>query len=710
MKRLILALLTAAVGASAGLSISFYRYANWGPQRVFAGRSYLYHIGYMWGFDATCDAATNTCFSPDYTPDATVGLWPDPDQTPPGGIQNQPLQWRKPQYQAVNIGTNGNAAGHWNLQTCAALSAGVCSNRNGAAISQVTITSTAAIHFYIGSGGPATTFNAYLHHPVNWPAGTKFTYYQASSVQIHCMYSTAAVNPADNWRWSAGCAEVSIPSNIVPGTYHVGWEFCTDPAGTQGCQQLLYDIVIEAPPTMELTPPAPVALPSIYDTPTLCLSDTVAGTQQAGSNCSFVSLATTNYNNHGASFWCTHPENPDLTIELNSSGPLPIPHWLEMNISGGVEDYHTGSLGYYYDAPRTWYSAARWFNQPKWENCGRAVASRYSQVGPGVQGFPPDRSSRLGTGNSQDVLGSYQNYFNPGYYASVHSGVNDFFPHGILMGLSRWNGGKYSDVNTWTPNQWQPAMKNELSNQMKFEIWPQDGGNDISDGRVTGYPAQVVFSYASTGEPQTNTSGGVTTLTPFGANYQRYVTSLLSWVLTLGQPDGTQATTNRNWGHVGTQPYMATSSAGDAVVMYWERTHDPAMAKAMKYMLDTLATTYDWTQHTFPQMTAPQGMFCDGYSYTDPNLQWYAEDGAIMTQCMLPDYRDIVGLESWVYAWFWRNWGGDIYRQIADDTFTYSLIGSEGGSAGYRYKPKAYYQNNRHYYQYLHYRLGYSGY
>ncbi len=99
------------------LTIDHHKYmGSYGPQRMLAGYTHIYHLDPMWSFTATCEPVSNTCYSAGYTPDGSERFYVSPDvNPPPGGIQNQPLQLLYPVYKAMNIGTNGNAPGHWNI-------------------------------------------------------------------------------------------------------------------------------------------------------------------------------------------------------------------------------------------------------------------------------------------------------------------------------------------------------------------------------------------------------------------------------------------------------------------------------------------------------------------------------------------------------------------------------------------------------------------
>src|SRR5436309_716509 len=129
--------------ATAAAFLAVYRYSSSGPEQMMAGTNHIWRAQVAWAFDAVCDSVTNTCSSSDYTPTSADGFVPDPDQTMPGGVQNTVYELSRPIYKATNIGTNGNAANHWNL----------FQNRNaGPAPVQVTLTSSATIRFYLTWG------------------------------------------------------------------------------------------------------------------------------------------------------------------------------------------------------------------------------------------------------------------------------------------------------------------------------------------------------------------------------------------------------------------------------------------------------------------------------------------------------------------------------------------------------------------------------
>ncbi len=692
MRRLFAILLFVVGVAEAAPKLATYRYASWGfgPEHMYAGYNYIWKPAITWAFDATCDAATSACTSADYTPSSTDVFTPDPDTTPPGGVQNAVLEFKRPTYKAVNIGANGNAPGYWNLFQATA--------KNGTTAKQVVITSTATTRFYILSG-----YQVYpqMRRPVGWPTGVSFTYWSATTVETGCLSSGPVTNPSGYTIWptlSSGvlkCAEVFIPASTTPGAYTVGWEWCLD-TSANGCVQLLVSIVIDAPPQMTYATPAPVPMPTIYDQPTLCLSNIVTGTTVAGSNCSFTHLASGGAEQNGAAHWCQDRINPDTTLEAANY------FIMFSNTGGGAQS--TG-LGFYYDAPRTYYHIAKWFNDPTWENCGRAVAARAAQIGPGAANWPGEGLG-VGTANgTSSILGRYKNNSTPGYYASLHSAaqMNNSFPRGMEMGLSRFNGGKYSP--TLVPDAWNTEMKNEIWNMIYYNGFSGftanvGGGYGISDVRTTAYNFDGYTSFRTTGEPLYKMVGATPTLTAFGWHYQKSADALASMLLMFSQAGGESG---NNWGRIGTQTWMLMGPAVESAINYWEQTREPRMAMAIKGILDVVITQYDWTQHAMPWVNAPKGVFCGG-NLADRTADelWY-NDGSLGS-CGVPAYPELDGMSSYAFAWYWRYFGGDSYRALADEMFTYSLIG-DASSLAYRYKPKPYYQNSKYWYEYLRYRL-----
>ena len=101
-----LTLVFAAV-AIAAPKVGLYRYSSQVPERMFPGYTQIAWLAPAWEFDVTCDATTSACTSPDYTPAGSDVFTPDPNVTPPGAVQNAFIEWHKPVYKAVNIGTTG---------------------------------------------------------------------------------------------------------------------------------------------------------------------------------------------------------------------------------------------------------------------------------------------------------------------------------------------------------------------------------------------------------------------------------------------------------------------------------------------------------------------------------------------------------------------------------------------------------------------------
>jgi hypothetical protein len=456
--------------------------------------------------------------------------------------------------------------------------------------------------------------------------------------------------------------------------------------------QLLWSITIEAPPVLAYAPPAPVAMPSIYDQDTTCLSNVQAGTLYAGTNCSWKHLASGGAEQHGASYWCTDRSNPDTTIEAAG-------YWFGFSAVGSSQQ-NTG-LGWFYDAPRVWYHTAAWLNDPLWENCGRAVAARYAQTGPGAPGFA---GSTLGLTTS--TLGPYQDQGYPNYYLGIHAPATEWalFPKGMEMGLSRFNGGKYS--SSWVPNRWNASMRNEIYNQI---IWGIPGGMSTGAGydvlltRETGYSLEPLLSYRAAGEPRYKMVGTTPTLTSFGWHYQKQADAVASYLLMLAQPGGESG---NNVGKYAGQSWQEAGPLIEAAIGYFEQTREPRMAKAISYVLDKIKSQYDWTQHAMPWVTAPKGPFCSGNGLSDPLTKWYDGDG-LLGNCLDNGgiYPEMDGMAAYAFAWRWHYFGDDSDRAMADEMFTYALIGDYRSNESYRYRPKVWYQQQKHIFEYLHYRL-----
>jgi hypothetical protein len=702
----------ALLGGSAqgALKVANYRYWTNGPERMFAGYTYQWFLSFTWAFDATCYASTDPthpsmCTSADYTPDADDQIVPDLDQTPPGGVQNLAIEWHYPTYKVVNIGTNGNPAGYWNLfQT----------RTTGAVGQQVTITSTATTTFYLRSG---IGTKMQVKRMVGWPAGTggattHIIYYDPPGCLARAYPPT--VDPVGYYALNPGasnyitCIEISIPTTATPGVYPAGWEVCIDTAGN-GCTTFLWSLTIEAPPVLKLSTPAPVAMPAIYDQPTPCQGNLVTGAEQAGTNCSFTHLASGGAEQKGASHWCTDRVNPDTTLEAAG---------YYIGWSATMTANQVTGLGWYYDAPRVWYHTAAWFNDPLWENCGRAVAARYAEVGPGASaptytgfaGFPLNLQA---IPDNKALLGPYGNTM--GDYQTTHAQATlwALFPRGMEIGLSRFNGGKYS--STWVPNSWNASMRNELRTQASivsaFDATttgqPVDAGWLPSMARENGYLLEPIISYRNSGEPLYKMVGTTPTLTPFGWHYFKRADGLASYLLTLSQP-GTP--TGNNQGRVGNQTWQIVGPLLESAINYYDQTHEPRMGMAIKYVLDIVQSQYDWTNHQMAHGNSPEGSFCGGSYLSNPTYAWYVGGGPALGgggigPCMSGYLPEMDGMGAYAFAWAWKlGLGDDSYRQLADEMFKYGLIGSVAGPS-YRWNPKAYYQMTKYQWEYLRHRL-----
>jgi hypothetical protein len=448
-------------------------------------------------------------------------------------------------------------------------------------------------------------------------------------------------------------------------------------------------------------------LPAIFDSTvtTYCQSNIAAGTTTAN-NCNWQTLATGSAQN-GATHWCTDRVNPDTTLEAAS-------YWLGFSYVGTSNQ--TTGLGWFYDAPRTWYHAAAWFNDPLWENCGRAVAARYAETGPGAAGFG---GWYLGFSSVPAMLGPYQDLYTGSqwaYYLTIHAPATEWalLSKGIEMGLSRFNQGKYSP--TWVKNSWNSQMRNEILNQINYSATggglAQNGvGYSIADARSSAYSLDPYLSYRAAGEPLYKMVGTTPTLTNFGWHYTKQADAVASMLLMYTQPGGESG---NNLGHVGTQTWMLMSPVLEAAVNYWEQTREPRMAKAIKYVLDQVAAQYDWTNHAMRWVTAPKGLSCSGNGTTDPTTKWYDNGGLGVCSTDPGEYPELDGRAAWAYAWYWSQFGdvtftgsdsnSHTYRALADEMQTYALIGDISGP-GYRWNPKAWYEVQRSVYDYLHYRL-----
>lgn len=748
----LLRLLVAGAGLSCLLSgqltLDFMRYKSYGPERVFAGHPVIYELLHAsWSFDATCSGTT--CTSAGYLPAGDEILVPDDWVTPPAGMQNARLYGGWPKYRPVNIETNGNGPNTWSLAQCACTAVGgyctqtasftttaghsqtcgVFNNFGGASTSFtpqiVNLASAATIHFYVSTGGPPLT--AVFHGAFNWPANTTMTYFYPTTVPRNCMFTVTPVAIGNNFLYSPGyitCVRVSIPASTTPQVYSgVGWEVCTDTTYTS-CKRLEFDISVEAPPTMEQTPPAVIPpLDSSYDQPTNCQNNS-GGSAVAGTDCSFKNITSgprsdvpNHQYEHGLDWWCNSTSaygNPDSGLELATP-----PRYLDFVAAPNnqTSTFTTpGFVGFFYDGARVYYGMARWWNNPAFENCARAIASRYADQGPGVSGAQITYFAKYGL--IGPGLGNYNCLStNSSCMLSVHGGndVWNAIPKGIEMGLSRWNGGQYSD--TWVPSKWQATMNQELFNTMWWLYgytagtgFGINGGYYSFDLRSNGYPVNVTQSYLNTGAAMYKTTGAsgnrVTSYTPAGQTYWYQAESELSSYMLITQSDTTRTATNRNIGRVGVQPYMAMSSAADSMVEYWERTHDPAVPKVIGDFLTFIQPYYDTVNHAMPGITTGTGPWCGGLLAEVPAASlWYQDQSTVTVGgCLTSYYTNLSGMYAWLFAWYWRHWGNDSFRATADEMFKFSYIMPV---SQLRDSAKNNYENGRHWIQFLRYRMGY---
>ena len=95
-------------------TLNYTRWGQFGPQQVFPGYTLLFTMRPVYSITFSC-STDNTCFSADYTPDGSEQFLPSDVGLTAGGLQAQSYGGSVPLYYAVNIGTAGNAAGHFNL-------------------------------------------------------------------------------------------------------------------------------------------------------------------------------------------------------------------------------------------------------------------------------------------------------------------------------------------------------------------------------------------------------------------------------------------------------------------------------------------------------------------------------------------------------------------------------------------------------------------
>jgi hypothetical protein len=536
------------------------------------------------------------------------------------------------------------------------------------------------------------------------------------------------------------CVKVTIPGNAEARSYpNAGWTFCKDAQWTQGCQTLGYDLVIEAAPTSELNPPATIPpLPDWYDNPATHCRGMSNEYDFSDKTCSMkndaIGPADTRVRN--VAYYC-NLDNPDLGLELNTP-----PQYIDLiSQPSDATSVNPGIVGFFYDAPRTYYSLARWFNEPKLENCARASASRYSKKGPGVPGMPPNWTAAMrydqNGQHTSPTLGSYRcppndtGGANLGCYVSVHGSAapHNIITKGIEFGLSRFNEGNYS--STWVPSTWQPAMRSEIHNlAWRFaggwtpSGYGMTGGYWPPAGRETGYLQQVIASQVRSGEPTTQTTGTaapyggtrVTSLTQVGKTYENELAALLSDVSMWGTPLGTKTATNHNWGRAASQVYMEVIVM-DGLMDAWEKTHDPAIPATIKPVLDILAPKYDTSFHAIPNFTVGAGPFCAGTSDVPPESLWYHNPYLMVGYCngVGPGiYKVMSGMFALPFAWYWKNWGGsdNRFHDLAVEMLRASVVYSvesdpRPGAGGHRQSAKNYNENGRYWVQILRNLMGY---
>lgn len=652
------------MGAFSAPTIDYFKYFNYGPQRMLAGYTHIYHVFPHWSFVATCDAALNNCYSAAYTPDGTETFNIDPSGTPPGGVQNQVWQQFVPTYKATNIASNGNAAGHWTLNRAP----------TGAA---VTITSTGTIRFFMGGGNYKNTHPMYLQNisPSGWPAGTTFRYWNGF-VFTSCYGSDAGAS-GSYWNWGSNyrCTEVTIPADAAPGTYNTGWTFCADNLGN-GCATISWPIQVVRTPTYTESAPSNIpALPAQFVDPAPCLNSNF---QVIGGNCSFQNLAAAGNTDaqRGGAYWCSDTHNPDNFMELRSP-----PQYLTLSQEGVGSDISV----WYYDGAKQFFNVANWFGDPKWANCARMIVSRYTQFGPGTPGV---------AGNP---IG-----FNPGPYNTLGTSAYGknwrLFPDGIGMGMAQFNDGVYSDAAV--PNRWNARMVAAM-----WRLWgsdwssPGNGGPSATIGyeRETAYALNIATAMREhLGVPLRNPDG---TITAFGLQYQRIADALCSIVLENFNP---AASGPYDIGPVDYQSWMTGGLITEALRRYYEQSHDPRAVYLIKLLLDDIYAGYSYTAHAIKWMKFSDGPWCYGVTVVnnDPIYGWYIGSNG-NGGCGQNNHPNIDGMVASIYAWWWRNFGGsdNTYQAFSDELATYSLVAGFGA-------PKDWNQVMRFSFDYLRWRQG----
>ncbi len=121
--------------------------------------------------------------------------------------------------------------------------------------------------------------------------------------------------------------------------------------------------------------------------------------------------------------------------------------------------------------------------------------------------------------------------------------------------------------------------------------------------------------------------------------------------------------------------------AAEALIDYYELTHDPRVPPAIKLMLDGDWTkAYDQKTHELAYNPDPPGPTC-----------------SVGCQKYNPDLTNLIAP---AYAWYWHYSKDDLYRQRADEMFTHALDTDIG------YSGKIFSQNYRWSFDYVRWRSG----
>jgi hypothetical protein len=128
------------------------------------------------------------------------------------------------------------------------------------------------------------------------------------------------------------------------------------------------------------------------------------------------------------------------------------------------------------------------------------------------------------------------------------------------------------------------------------------------------------------------------------------------------------------------QPFF-DGLAAEALIDYYEVTHDPRIPPAIKLMVDGLwAKGYNANNHEFLYNTDPPGPTCS-------------------VSCLkyIPDLTNLIAP---AYAWYWRYSKDDVYRREADEMFGHAMDTDIG------YSGKIFSQNYRWSFDYVRWRSG----